>query len=86
MTGTDNRLGIGCLSVLYLVFGLLLIVAGVKACNADEDVRIPNKSNGSDSPSDRMDHRVALAIGVGLVGLGVAGCRKLYKDRNRYPF
>jgi len=80
MPPTDNRFGIGCLTILFLVSGTWHIVISLGAFKQGTDVLYGR------GPRVHVSPWFTLVLGVILLTVGLAGAYKTYKDKDKYPF
>ena len=76
----EERWTVGCLGVLFVLGGVLLLFLSVSAWFDGEDVRIPLRH--SPSVEVRISSILAFGIGAAVGGLGVWGIIDWWKKRN----
>ena len=76
----NNSFGIGCFSLIMILFGLIHIVPSVIALKSGTTVSFGRRTKIEVNPW------FTLAFGCVFLGIGVAGIYKAWKDRNKYPF
>jgi hypothetical protein len=80
MPPEDNRFNLGCLTFVFLVFGLVNIVPSIIALKHGTMVWFGRYIKIQVSPW------FTLIFGCMFLVVGIAGIYKLYKDKDKYPF
>ena len=81
MPSEDKRFGLGCLSLMFILIGLVGIVASLIALKHGTTVPF-----GIHYSTIQVSPWLTLIFGSVLLGFGIAGIWRIYKDKDKYPF
>jgi len=79
MPPRDNRLGLGCMTVIFLVIGSIYIVKSLVALNHGKTVYLRRAQI-------HANPWLILVFGGTFLAVGIAAAWKMYKDKDKYPF
>jgi hypothetical protein len=80
MPADDNRFNLGCLTLLFLILGLIHVVTSLIALSHGTTVLFGRGAKIHVSPW------FTLILGGIFLAVGIAGAWKIYKDKDKYPF
>ena len=81
MNGTDERLSLGCLSVVFCLMDVGLLIQSIIAFRLNSIVPVPSEYADAEHPSEGMPPALAFIIGSLLLILAIAGTLRLWKTR-----
>jgi hypothetical protein len=80
MPSQDNRFGLGCMTLIFLLLGSFYIITSLLALKHGTTVLYGRYTKIHVSPW------FTLILGCIFLGAGIAGAWKIYKDKDKYPF
>jgi len=82
MSSDDNRLVLWCLTFLFTVLGVWLLIASLVALKEGQPVVWGHNTAGEIGITPWF----SLFLGGIFLAFGIMGIRKIFKDRNKFPF
>jgi len=78
---SEERVNFGCLTLVFWLMGSILLILSIVAFKENTSVPIPSEFGSTRDASDEMSAQAALAIGLFLLTLAVAGSWQLLRRR-----
>lgn len=79
----EEKFGVGCLAILFIIIGLSLLLSGIHGCKTGTEVTIPNRMGSTSSPY-KMHFGFAFVSGAVLVSVGLFAFYRMHKERDKW--